>query len=137
MAEIRNAGRDGQKETSALLERLEKIGCRTDEALERVFGDGEFYREMLLELLDDPAFAELGKAMEEGSAKKAFDAAHTLRGAALTLGVLPVGRPAAKLTELLRVSEEITETARQTFAELESGLAAVRKAALLEEERFF
>ncbi len=112
----------------SLLRRLENAGCRTEEALDRVLGDEEFFEEMLLEFLKDPVFGELTEAMEQKSAKHAFAAAHTLRGAALTLGVLPVGEPAVRLTELLRGAGEIPDAAWATFDEIRSGLAAVEAA---------
>ena len=117
------------RERLPLLRRLENAGCRTEEALDRVFGDEEFFEEMLMEFLSDPAFGELTEAMADRSAKNAFAAAHTLRGAAMTLGVLPVGEPAVRLTELLRGTGEIPDAAWKTFDELESGLAVVRQAA--------
>lgn len=120
---------DGQEGTSALLKRLENAGCQMDEALDRVFGDEEFLEEMVLEFFDDPSIRELEKAMKDKSAEGAFAAAHTLRGAALTLGVCPVGKPAARLTELLRGSGEIPDAAWAAFDELERGLTAVREAA--------
>lgn len=129
MEESKTAQKEGQERTSALLRRLENAGCSVGEALERVFGDEEFLEEMILAFLEDPMFGDLENAMEEGRADAAFAAAHTLRGAALTLGLLPVGMPAGRLTELLRGTDEIPENARQTFAELLEGLDAVRGAA--------
>ena len=128
MEDREQAQTEGQERTSALLRRLENAGCRTKDALERVFGDEEFYAEMLTEFLEDPALGELQSAMEEKNAKKAFAAAHTLRGAALTLGLLPVGMPAAGLTELLRGTDEMPYAAREIYAGLTEGLEAIRGA---------
>ena len=97
--------------------------------MDRLFGDEVFYEEMVKELLEDSSFDDLEAAMGRGDARAAFMAAHTLRGAAMTLGVVPVGGPAARLTELLRGKDEMSEEARKVYEELKLGLVKVQFAA--------
>lgn len=59
-------------------------------------------RKYLHKFLEDPAAAELEKALAENDLATAFRGAHTLKGLALTLGLEELAAAASDLTEALR-----------------------------------
>ena len=61
-------------------ELLEAAGIRPESALERFMGNEGIYQTFAWKFLDDRNYGALLKAVEEGDAKAAFTAAHTLKG---------------------------------------------------------
>ena len=55
-------------------EMLIKLGCRSVDATSaRFIGDGDFYREVVTEMLKDPGFDELGKEIDSKNAAVYFE----------------------------------------------------------------
>lgn len=77
-------------------------GIETRGTLERMCGDYAFYRECLTLFVNDSAFHQLRQAVEEGNVTAAFDAAHTLKGVAANLGLIPFLEDIAPFVETLR-----------------------------------
>ncbi len=86
-----------------VLQKLELWNCDIKGALERFLDDEEMYLSFLPTVAAEPAFEELGKALEEGDAKTAFEQAHLLKGVVANMG----------LTPLLDVIVEIVEPTRR------------------------
>lgn len=84
------------------IEKLHSMGCSTDEALERMTGDEEFYLECLQEALRPADFERLEKALAEQDVKTAFDCAHALKGVLGNVGLTPMFRKSSELVEVLR-----------------------------------
>ena len=56
----------------------------------------------LVQTMDDPAFAALDSAMEQGDHEAAFRAAHTIKGMSMNLMLKPMTETAVELVECLR-----------------------------------
>lgn len=85
-----------------MIEELKAWGCNTADALERMVGDEEFYRECLLDIPSEPCFEQLGQALRDGDTLAAFDAAHTLKGVLSNLGLTPMYDTVVSIVEPLR-----------------------------------
>lgn len=85
-----------------LWETLVEWGIETRGTLERMCGDYAFYRECLTLFVNDSAFHTLRQAVEERDCARAFDAAHTLKGVAGNLGLVPFLEDIAPFVETLR-----------------------------------
>ena len=68
-------------------------------------------RRFAVKFLSDTTFADLVEAVEAQDWEKAFRAAHTMKGVALTLGFGTLCRTASDLTEALRSREPLKDTA--------------------------
>jgi chemotaxis protein histidine kinase CheA len=88
-----------------LLERLKSEGCDVDGSMDRFLNDKEFYISCFKEVLNDPAFKQLGEALDDKNTKEAFDAAHTLKGIILNLGITPLYEIIVHIVEPLRVGK--------------------------------
>ena len=88
-----------------LLKRLKSEGCDVDGSMDRFLDDKEFYVSCFREVLADPAFEQLGKALEDKKIKEAFDAAHTLKGIILNLGITPLYEIIVHIVEPLRIGK--------------------------------
>ena len=75
-------------------------------------------RRFALMFLRDSSMDELRTAMSETNYEKAFQAAHTLKGVCLNLGLKGLYEPTAKITEMLRNSKY--DEAEQMMEELEA-----------------
>ncbi len=87
---------------NALISELKTLGCDTESAMERVLGDADFYVDCLNRCLDDAAFDALGRAIAAQETREAFEHAHNLKGVTGMLGLTPLYKAAAALTESLR-----------------------------------
>ena len=87
-----------------------------EDAKRRFLSDSRITRFALLFLQDDSMDA-LRKAMEEDNCEMAFQAAHTLKGVCLNLGLTGLYDPVNSVTELLRSSD--LETAKKEMLWLE------------------
>ncbi|MEA4911292.1 MAG: Hpt domain-containing protein [Oscillospiraceae bacterium] len=82
--------------------RLASWGCDTKAALERMADDRDFYLTLLGELLADPLFSQLRRALDCGDVKEAFETAHTLKGVLGNLSLTPMYAQICEIVELLR-----------------------------------
>lgn len=88
-----------------LMEKLRAWGCDVEGALERFIGDEEFYISCLKMTTEDLGFEELGEALREGDAEKAFDSAHTLKGVLANVGLTPMFEVIVRIVEPLRAGQ--------------------------------
>jgi len=75
-------------------------------------------RRFALMFLQDSSMDELRAALSKKEYDKAFQAAHTLKGVCLNLGLKGLYEPTAKITELLRDSDY--EKAEQAMKDVEA-----------------
>ena len=84
------------------LEKLSAYGADVKEGVARCMGMEDFYLELIEMMFEDENFAALEKAVAEGDAARAFDAAHSLKGSLSNLELIPVAKPVSEITEKLR-----------------------------------
>lgn len=87
---------------TTLKEDLIALGIDYNKALERFLGKPDFYREFLYQFPDDPQLDTLLAATKDHDVKKAFKAAHTLKGLCGNLGLNNLLKPILPLVEILR-----------------------------------
>ena len=85
-------------------ETLIQYGMDWDRTMERFGYDESLYLECLSMLLEDPNPGRLHSALSSGDLSAAFDAAHTLKGVAANMGLLPLHSAVSALVEPLRHS---------------------------------
>lgn len=85
-----------------LIEALHAWGCDAGCVQSRFMGDEEFYLSMLGLVKEDPSFSALEQAIDAGSVKTVFDAAHTLKGMLSNMGLTPLLTPTCAIVEKLR-----------------------------------
>ena len=80
--------------------------------------------------LEDGTYAELEAAVEAEDADAAFEAAHTLKGLSLNLGLDPLTGPACALTDALRAGQRdlpavpaLWQEVKQAYARVAAALA--------------
>lgn len=86
--------------------KLRKLGCDVDGAMNRFLGDKEFYFECFDELMIDPGFEELKKALDRHDIAAAFENAHTLKGVLSNLGLLSLSGQMGQIVDTLRSGSE-------------------------------
>lgn len=87
---------------TTLKEDLIALGIDYNKTLERFLGKPDFYREFLYQFPDDPQLDTLLAATKDHDVKKAFKAAHTLKGLCGNLGLNNLLKPILPLVEILR-----------------------------------
>lgn len=125
----RNERPDAPQEVNAMdakLVRLELCGCGVKAALPRFLNDQGFMLECVAQVLDDPAFEELGRDIEAGKAQEAFDAAHALKGITANTALTPLYAITAAAVEPLRRGS--TEGLGKMYDELMRKRAELKKA---------
>ena len=96
----------------------QQFGGDFDEVKKRLPSEA-LIKKFIAKFLDDRSFPDLQTALEEGSRKRAFRAAHTLKGVCGNLSLSKLMNSASKLTELLRPeTEAIPEGADVLFEEV-------------------
>lgn len=102
-----------------LLEELEKLGGDPRNALNEIFlDDRKLYIDCLRKFPTDGNMQMLRKAIAEKNAESAIHAAHTLKGVADNLGLLPIVDAAYSVLSDLRTGH--TELVATDMTELES-----------------
>ncbi len=86
---------------ASLQEAYDQIGADFHDVSKRLINKALVAR-FAAKFLDDTSFATLKEGLAEGDAKKAFMAAHTLKGVCSNLGFTNLFKPASELTEALR-----------------------------------
>ena len=84
---------------------LKAYGANTEEGLGRCMNMEAFYLKLVGQCLADAKFDELKAAIAEKDNKRAFEAAHALKGSLGNLALTPMYKPVCELTELLRGAE--------------------------------
>lgn len=85
-----------------ILDVLEDWGCDINEGLERLGGDEEFYETLLSGFVQENSMGMLTEAMEAGDYRRAFEAAHGLKGDTGNLSLTPLYEAVCSLVEELR-----------------------------------
>lgn len=111
--------------------RLEAAGIDVEEALGRFMDNEELMLRFLLRFPQDENFALLRQALEQGDVRRAFEAAHTLKGVAGNLSVTGVFRQTGRLVELLRAGDLAAASAAmpELEAEYDRAVRALRELA--------
>ena len=91
------------------IEKLNGYGADTKDGLARCLGMEEFYLKLVNTMLNDENFDKLDAAIEEGEVKKAFEAAHALKGTLGNLSITPLLEPVVEMTERFRHAEEMVD----------------------------
>ncbi len=69
---------------------LEAWGADIEGALQRMMDDSVFYHRLLREYAQNPALWELVVKVGDGQYKESYITAHSLKGAAANLGLIPI-----------------------------------------------
>ena len=85
-----------------ILDVLEDWGCDIEEGLTRLGGDEDFYETLLSGFVQENSMGMLTEAMEAGDYRRAFEAAHGLKGDAGNLSLTPLYEAVCLLVEDLR-----------------------------------
>lgn len=118
---------------SKLLNALQNAGCIDMEStMERFLGDEVFYLDVAKQAIGDPGFERLGKELQRGDAKKAFDMAHMLKGTMANCGFTPLYKLLAEIVEPLRAGNiaDLIPAFEQIMVERERFSKLVETAAL-------
>lgn len=99
------------------LEKFEDLGAETEAALERMLNDPKAYEQYLLNFFQENTMTELKKAVAAQNEEAALNISHTLKGVALTLGLLPLADYATDMVIALR--EKDPEAAWRAYPLLE------------------
>lgn len=91
------------------IEKLNEYGADTKDGLARCLGMEEFYLKLVNTMLGDENFDKLDAAVEAGEVKKAFEAAHALKGTLGNLAITPILDPVVEMTERFRNAEEMVD----------------------------
>lgn len=91
------------------IEKLNEYGADTKDGLARCLGMEEFYLKLVNTMLGDENFDKLDAAVEAGDVKKAFEAAHALKGTLGNLSITPLLEPVVEMTERFRNAEEMAD----------------------------
>lgn len=82
--------------------KLEESGADVQSTLRRFMGKEELYLKFLKKFPEDQNYQKLGESLEAGNYEEAFRNAHTLKGVAANLGLVPVQTVVSGLVEELR-----------------------------------
>lgn len=103
-------------ELSAL---LNSLGCQSPaETSARFLNDSDFYLDVVGEMLSDSNFEALGKQLAAMDARKAFDAAHTLKGIIGNCGITPMYEWIIRIVEPLRGGNADFDNLERAYARL-------------------
>lgn len=105
---------------------LRESGINLTEALERFLGNEALFEQFLKKFVSDPSFQEMVTCMELGDSKKAFKAAHTLKGVAGNLSMDGIYQAVVPIVEALRTGD-LTQ-AQKLFPVLEKNYNIVIQA---------
>ncbi len=87
---------------SELLERCKVYGVDVEGVMDRFMDDEELFETCLEAFVVDGNFAKLGQNIQEKKYKEAFENAHTLKGVAANMGLIPLYEIVSEVTEQLR-----------------------------------
>lgn len=105
------------------VEKLKEYGADTETGLMRCMNSEDFYLRMVTMIKDEPNFQVLDEALREKDLKRAFEAAHALKGVAGNLALTPLYEPISEVTELLRGEADADyESFREKIMKAREGL---------------
>jgi HPt (histidine-containing phosphotransfer) domain-containing protein len=107
------------------LEKLSAYGADVKEGVARCMGMEDFYLQLVGTMLGDGNLSILEEAVAEGDVKRAFDAAHSLKGSLGNLELTPLARPVTEITEKLRHAAEMPDLS-DLMSEYEKALSDLR-----------
>ena len=96
-------------EYSKLEKSLKYWGALPEKAVMRLLGDHEFYYKMLKSFLASREFDDIENAIRKNDRHELFMAAHSLKGASATLGLVPLTNAISRVVEDVRPGSEIPE----------------------------
>ncbi|MBO6179651.1 MAG: Hpt domain-containing protein [Selenomonadaceae bacterium] len=85
---------------------LKEFGIDPKDGLARCMNKEEFYFKMLKMGLSNEYFDTIESVLEAKDTKAGFEAAHALKGVVGNLALMPMYKPLAELTELLRKNQD-------------------------------
>ncbi len=85
-----------------LIEKAKAWGVDWDDMMERFAGNEDLAVRLLQKFPSDGNFTALGKAIEDGDAEAAFQAAHAFKGVVANLSLAKLQPGIIELTEVLR-----------------------------------
>lgn len=108
---------------------LTKAGIDCNEGLRRFGGDKKTYEELLRMMLEDPSYTKMLAALDAGDTRKAFEAAHSLKGVSGNLSMVRLHADILPLVEELRHDslEKVPDLLPPVQASYEEALAGIAK----------
>lgn len=103
--------------TNDILQKLDKLGAETEDALERFLNDEEMYLKYIREFPDEKSMPRLVQAVADGDYEAAEKAVHALKGIVNNLGFLPLADAAVDMLEELR--DDNIEDALDAFEDVQ------------------
>lgn len=97
---------------------LEANGFCVSDAMQRFANNEQLWVKFLRKFKADTSYADLVQAMEEEDRKRAFEAAHTLKGITGNLALSKFHELVGKQTDYLRETESDFEAAKQMMPEI-------------------
>lgn len=88
------------------IDKLNELGCKTSEGLERCFGDADFYLSLVPSAFEKTRYDALDAKIKAGDKEGAFEEAHALKGVLANLALTPIYDVVSEITELLRAKED-------------------------------
>ncbi len=107
------------------IDKLNEYGADTKDGLARCLGMEEFYLKLVNTMLNDDNFNKLDAAVESGDVKKAFEAAHALKGTLGNLSITPLLGPVIEMTERFRNADEMVDVS-DVFPQYKEALEGFR-----------
>lgn len=101
---------------------LEENGVDVDATLKRFMGREAIFMKFILKFADDGSCKEIRKGLENQDIQAAFERAHSLKGVAGNLGIIPVYTLAAQISDLLRGKHQIEEVDLDQVMEVQNQL---------------
>lgn len=98
---------------------LEANGFCIEDAMQRFMNKEQLWVKFLKKFKADTSYADLVHAMEEKDCRKAFEAAHTLKGITGNLALSDFNRLISEQTEYLREPENNLEAAAEMMPRIE------------------
>lgn len=105
---------------------LTEAGIDVINAVERFMGKEELYFKFLFRFPEDENYGQIRQQLEAGDCRKAFEAAHTLKGVAGNLSLVQLEKILKVLVEFLRKGD--IEQAKEIFSDLEKEYRSIVQA---------
>ena len=115
-------------EYSKLEKSLKYWGALPEKAVMRLLGDHEFYYKMLKSFLASREFDDIENAIRKNDRHELFMAAHSLKGASATLGLVPLTNAISRVVEDVRPGSEIPRVEKLSLEKVMDEAEAAGKA---------
>ena len=93
------------------------IGVAPEPVVRRLI-NGSIVEKYLLKFINDGTYHQLSEMVRQGQYSQAAQAAHTLKGLALNLELIPLAKESAALLEELRLPDPVPEKIDDAFEKL-------------------